>query len=596
MRKYLNWKFIIPIALVLGVVGYFGSELLYDSSEKPKEKPTLNQLQEAIKSPDLKLVKLYLVSEYESRMTLIKKSGQEDTFYLPSTIAEKHIEKLVEKDIPVRISQGLTAGKVLSALLSLAIIGFVLFIVMLAIFSHERKRKLKPAKSRITFDAVAGVDEVRGELEQIVEFVKKGGKAGLGKIPKGALLVGPPGTGKTLLAKAVAGEAGVPFFFASGSEFDEKYVGVGASRIRDLFEGAKKSRRAIIFIDEIDALGRKRSNGDNQTLNQLLIEMDGFEGNHGIIVIAATNRVEDLDPALRRPGRFDRVIEVPLPDLRGRAEVLKVTVASRNIPLSKGVDLSIIARGTTGFSGAQLANLVNEAALAASANDRNEVTMVDFDQAREKLIMGLCRPQVVSEGEKGTASKHEAGHALVALRHHGVVDPIYKATIIPRGGSLGMVVMLPEEDELMVSFKKLQAMLEVMLAGRIAEKVLIGEDDITTGAADDLQKVTALANRMVTEWGFCAGGGVSCNLAYRQRTDVNGDLGRMHPVSVATLNSIDQQVQKLVDEAAKNVEKLFEVNKELLAQLANDLLEKETLTGKELRQKFLPKIKVAEAA
>src|SRR5262249_42125809 len=365
------------------------------------------------------------------------------------------------------------------------------------------------AHGRVTFEDVAGVDEAKQDLQEIVEFLRDPGKFQRlgGKIPRGVLLVGPPGTGKTLIARAVAGEANVPFFTISGSDFVEMLVGVGASRVRDMFEQAKKNAPCIIFIDEIDAVGRHRGAGlgggndeREQTLNQLLVEMDGFEANEGIILIAATNRPDVLDPALLRPGRFDRQVVVPNPDINGRERILRVHM--KNVPLAADVDVKIIARGTPGFSGADLSNLVNEAALMAARKNRRMVTMRDFEDAKDKVMMGSeRRSMVMTEDEKKLTAYHEGGHALVAL-NVPATDPVHKATIIPRGGALGMVMQLPERDTFSMSYEQMTSRLAILFGGRVAEEIIFGKDKITSGASSDITQATKLARAMVTKWGF----------------------------------------------------------------------------------------------
>jgi cell division protease FtsH len=376
-------------------------------------------------------------------------------------------------------------------------------------FGKSKAKLLTENKNRVTFDDVAGVDEAKEELQEVVDFLKDPAKFQRlgGKIPKGALLIGPPGTGKTLIARAVAGEAGVPFFTISGSDFVEMFVGVGASRVRDMFEQAKKNAPCIIFIDEIDAVGRHRGAGlgggndeREQTLNQLLVEMDGFEANEGIILIAATNRPDVLDPALLRPGRFDRQVVVPNPDVNGREKIIRVHM--KNVPLAADVDVKTLARGTPGFSGADLANLVNEAALTAARKNRRMVTMRDFEDAKDKVMMGAeRRSMAMSEDEKKLTAYHEGGHALVAL-NVPVADPVHKATIVPRGRALGMVMQLPEGDRYSMSYDMMTSRLAIMMAGRVAEELIFGKDKITSGASSDISAATSLARNMVTRWGF----------------------------------------------------------------------------------------------
>ncbi|HEY8191081.1 MAG TPA: ATP-dependent zinc metalloprotease FtsH, partial [Alphaproteobacteria bacterium] len=448
-------------------------------------------------------------------------SGQEFTTLIPGN--ENVVERIkgsgvritAEREDPDRIS---AMGVFLSWFPMLLLIGVWIFFMRQMQgkggggamgFGKSRARMLTEQHGKVLFDDVAGIEEAKSELQEVVEFLKdpqKFQRLG-GKIPKGALLVGPPGTGKTLVARAVAGEAGVPFFTISGSDFVEMFVGVGASRVRDMFEQAKKNAPCIIFIDEIDAVGRHRGAGlgggndeREQTLNQLLVEMDGFEANEGIIIIAATNRPDVLDPALLRPGRFDRQVVIPLPDVKGREKILNVHV--KKVPLAKNVDLSILARGTPGFSGADLANLVNEAALLAARRGKRVVAMEEFEDAKDKVMMGAERKSMaMSEEEKRLTAYHEAGHAIVAL-HEPESDPIHKATIIPRGRALGLVMRLPERDRISMSRAKLKADLAVAMGGRVAEELIFGYDKVTTGASSDIRMATDIARRMVTEWGM----------------------------------------------------------------------------------------------
>jgi cell division protease FtsH len=454
-------------------------------------------------------------------------------------------------------------------------------------FGKSKARLLTENKNRVTFEDVAGVDEAKEELEEIVEFLKDPGKfQALGaRIPKGVLLYGPPGTGKTLLARAVAGEAGVPFFSISGSDFVEMFVGVGASRVRDMFEQAKKNAPCIIFIDEIDAVGRHRGAGHGggndereQTLNQLLVEMDGFESNEGIILIAATNRPDVLDPALLRPGRFDRQVVVPNPDIGGREKILRVHM--RNVPLSANVDVRTIARGTPGFSGADLANLVNEAALLAARKGRRMVTQQDFEDAKDKVLMGSeRRSMVMSDDEKRNTAYHEGGHALVALAVPHA-DPVHKATIIPRGRALGMVMQLPEADRYSQHFTQMTSRLAIMMAGRVAEELILGKDQITSGASSDINAATNLARNMVTKWGFSdklgtvAYGGGDNLFGYQQ--------GGGEAISEATAQVIDDEVRRLVKAGEDDARRILTERMDDLHRLAKALLEYETLTGDEI--------------
>ncbi len=451
-------------------------------------------------------------------------------------------------------------------------------------FGKSKARLLTEHKNRVTFQDVAGVDEAKEELQEVVDFLKdptKFQKLG-GKIPKGALLVGPPGTGKTLLARAVAGEAGVPFFSISGSDFVEMFVGVGASRVRDMFDQAKKNAPCIIFIDEIDAVGRHRGAGHGggndereQTLNQLLVEMDGFEANEGIIMIAATNRPDVLDSALLRPGRFDRQVTVPNPDLIGREAILRVHM--KPVPLAVDVNVKVIARGTPGFSGADLANLVNEAALMAARKDRKLVTMRDFEDAKDKVLMGAERKSMaMSEDEKKLTAYHEGGHAIVALKAPQA-DPVHKATIIPRGRALGMVMQLPEGDRYSQNLVQMKSRLAILMAGRVAEEIIFGKDNVTSGASSDIQGATRLAKAMVTRWGFSDDLGF---VNYKEGEDEYGALGR--DTSQATAEKIDSEVKRLINEGYEDAKRILTENNDGLHRLAKVLLELETLSGDEI--------------
>jgi cell division protease FtsH len=454
-------------------------------------------------------------------------------------------------------------------------------------FGKSRAKLLTEKHGRVTFDDVAGIDEAKDELEEIVEFLRNPQKFSRlgGKIPKGALLVGPPGTGKTLLARAIAGEAGVPFFTISGSDFVEMFVGVGASRVRDMFEQAKKNAPCIVFIDEIDAVGRARGVGigggndeREQTLNQLLVEMDGFDANEGVIIVAATNRPDVLDPALLRPGRFDRQIQVPNPDIRGREKILGVH--ARKTPLGPDVDLRIIARGCPGFSGADLANLVNEAALMAARIGRRFVTMDDFEKAKDKVMMGAeRRSMVMTEDEKKLTAYHEAGHAIVGLNvpHH---DPIHKATIIPRGRALGMVMSLPERDQLSVSYTKYKSKIAMAMGGKVAEELIFGAENVTSGATSDIQQVSRIARAMVTQFGFSEALG---NVDYaNERESYLGATSGGTSHSGTTQKLIDDEVKKIVDEGYSRAKQILTDQIEDLHRLAKGLLEYETLTGEQI--------------
>ncbi|MGP6087336.1 ATP-dependent zinc metalloprotease FtsH [Antarctobacter jejuensis] len=455
-------------------------------------------------------------------------------------------------------------------------------------FGKSKAKLLTEKHGRVTFDDVAGIDEAKEELEEIVEFLRNPQKFSRlgGKIPKGALLVGPPGTGKTLLARAIAGEAGVPFFTISGSDFVEMFVGVGASRVRDMFEQAKKNAPCIVFIDEIDAVGRARGQGygggndeREQTLNQLLVEMDGFEANEGVIIVAATNRRDVLDPALLRPGRFDRQVTVPNPDIKGREKIL--AVHARKTPLGPDVDLRIIARGTPGFSGADLANLVNEAALMAARVGRRFVTMEDFENAKDKVMMGAeRRSMVLTDEQKEKTAYHEAGHAVVGLALPQC-DPVYKATIIPRGGALGMVVSLPEIDRLNWHKSECEEKMAMTMAGKAAEIIKYGEENVSNGPAGDIQQASALARAMVLRWGMSDKIG---NIDYAEAHE--GYQGNTAGLSVSahTKEMIEEEVRRFIQDAYERAYQILTDRKDEWERLAQGLLEYETLTGDEIKR------------
>lgn len=458
-------------------------------------------------------------------------------------------------------------------------------------FGRSKARLLTQDQVRVTFDDVAGVEEAKEEVKELVEFLRDPAKFQRlgGKMPCGVLLVGPPGTGKTLLAKAVAGEAKVPFFTISGSDFVEMFVGVGASRVRDMFDQAKKQAPCIIFIDEIDAVGRHRGAGlggghdeREQTLNQLLVEMDGFEGKEGVIVMAATNRPDVLDPALLRPGRFDRQVVVPLPDIKGREAILKVHM--EKLPLAKDVRASVIARGTPGFSGADLANIVNEAALFAARANKKEVTMIEFEQAKDKVMMGAERKSMVmSDEEKRLTAYHEAGHAIVGLvmKEH---DPVYKVTIIPRGRALGVTMFLPEQDRYSMSKLRLESQLAALFGGRIAEELIFGPERVTTGASNDIEKATDIARNMVTKWGLSEKLGP---LTYREEEGevfLGRTVTQRKDISDATNKEIDSEVRRIIDAAYTLAKQTLQEHIEELHLMANALIKYETIGEAQIKE------------
>ncbi len=522
----------------------------------------------------------------------ITKEGKPFETYLPPGYNDI-IKKMAEKGVEIQVKPEEGSPWYITVLVSWLPMIFLilLWLSMMRQMSAGSNKALSFAKSRakvfidnkpkVTFKDVAGIDEVKEEVSEIVDFLKNPKKYQQlgGRIPKGVLLAGPPGTGKTLLAKAIAGEANVPFLSVSGSEFVEMFVGVGASRVRDLFEQAKKHAPCIVFIDEIDAVGRKRGAGISgghdereQTLNQLLVEMDGFESSDGIIVIAATNRPDILDPALLRPGRFDRQIHVPLPDVKGRLEILKIH--TRNKPLAEDVDLEVIARSTPGFSGADLANIVNEAALIAARKNHGKITMEDFEEAKDKVTMGIERKSMVlSEQERLTTAYHEAGHALVAKLLPNA-DKVHKVTIIPRGRALGITQQLPEEDRYTYTKEYLLDRLAVLFGGRVAEELALGT--ISTGAGNDIERATEIARRMVAEWGMSEKIGP---IAVKIREQFGEPV---ELVSEEMRKLIDKEVKRIINETYSRTKELLSQNMDKLENLARALLEKETLTGEEI--------------
>ncbi|MEO0411948.1 MAG: ATP-dependent zinc metalloprotease FtsH [Pseudomonadota bacterium] len=529
--------------------------------------------------------------------------GKVITTYAPDNA--NYVERLEQSGVRLEVereSNGLLASILINALPILIIVGIWIFFMRQMQgggrggamgFGKSRAKMLTEKTGRKTFGDVAGIDEAKEELEEIVEFLRdpeKFQRLG-GKIPKGCLLVGPPGTGKTLLARAIAGEANVPFFTISGSDFVEMFVGVGASRVRDMFEQAKKHAPCIVFIDEIDAVGRHRGAGlgggndeREQTLNQLLVEMDGFEANEGIILIAATNRPDVLDPALLRPGRFDRQVVVPNPDIVGREKILQVHL--RTIPESRragDIDARTIARGTPGFSGADLANLVNEAALLAARKGKRMVTMQDLEEAKDKVMMGTeRRSMVMSEEEKTLTAYHEGGHALVAL-HCPASDPVHKATIIPRGRALGMVMRLPERDQYSITREKLHDNLAIAMGGRVAEEIIFGHDKVTSGASSDISYATRTARAMVTQYGLSDELGPLEYGENQEEVFLGHSVTKSQNISEDTANKIDAEVRTFVDSAYQRATQILQDNIDDLHAIANALLEYETLSGDEIK-------------
>lgn len=528
------------------------------------------------------------------------KDGTRFTSYAP--FDPSLVTKLTEKGVVVKAipyeEEVAYAHYFLNWLPIILLIGFLLFSLRQMQsggnramgFGKSRARLLSEKSGKITFDDVAGIDEAKHELEEVVDFLKdpqKFQRLG-GRIPRGVLLVGPPGTGKTLLARAIAGEANVPFFSISGSDFVEMFVGVGASRVRDMFDQAKKNSPCIVFIDEIDAVGRHRGAGlgggndeREQTLNQLLVEMDGFEENEDVIIVAATNRPDVLDPALLRPGRFDRQVVVPNPDVNGREKILQVHM--RKVPLSNDVNVRVIARGTPGFSGADLMNLVNEAALLAARRGKLVVGMAEFEQAKDKVMMGAERRSLaMTDDEKKLTAYHEGGHALVAY-YTPDSDPIHKATIIPRGRALGMVMRLPEGDRISMSKAKLLADLKVAMGGRLAEELIFGDDKVTTGASSDIKMASDIARRMVTEWGLSEKLGFQSYGENQQEVFLGQSLTQRKQISEKTAETIDAEVGSILSKCYDETKKLLQEKLDNLHLIAKTLLEFETLSGEEIR-------------
>jgi len=570
-----------------------------NSSQSREQTPSYSEFMAKVESGDVKEVTLYLSpNSYEIQGEYVNPANQKFRITVPKENAPEITKALREKAVMLSIREVRSGDWVLillNALPLLLLAGFVFFLMRqmqaggnkALSFGKSRARLLSAQQKKATFKDVAGSDEAKEELQEIIEFLKdpqKFQKLG-GRIPKGVLLVGPPGTGKTLLARAIAGEANVPFFSISGSDFVEMFVGVGASRVRDLFEQGKKNAPCIIFIDEIDAVGRHRGAGlggghdeREQTLNALLVEMDGFESNEGVILIAATNRPDVLDPALLRPGRFDRRVVVARPDVKGREEILRVH--TRKVPLSDDVELSIIARGTPGFSGADLANLVNEAALWAARQNRKFVAMADFEMAKDKVLMGVERKSMIlSDEEKKNTAYHEAGHALVAAMTPGA-DPVHKVTIIPRGMALGLTMQLPEADKHTYTKEYLEGTLAVLMGGRTAEEIFLGH--ITTGAGNDIERATDIARNMVCEWGMSQLG----PLAFGKKEEaifLGREIAQHRDFSEDTALQIDKEVKRIVSEAYEKAHNILETNRDTLDRIALALLEREVLDANEVK-------------
>jgi cell division protease FtsH len=592
LKTIMFWLFIIMLGVLLWT-------LVSKSGQSTREKePSYSEFMAEVDRGNVKEVELYLSpNSYEVegekrepaekfRVTIFKESAPD----LVKTLRDKNVLINVKE-----VNRADWVSVLFSALPVLLLVAFWIFMMRqmqaggnkALSFGKSRARLLTAQQKKATFKDVAGTDEAKEELQEIIEFLKdpqKFQKLG-GRIPKGVLLVGPPGTGKTLLARAIAGEANVPFFSISGSDFVEMFVGVGASRVRDLFEQGKKNAPCIIFIDEIDAVGRHRGAGlggghdeREQTLNALLVEMDGFESNEGVILIAATNRPDVLDPALLRPGRFDRRVVVPRPDIKGREEILRVH--TRKVPLADDVELSVIARGTPGFSGADLANLVNEAALWAARQSRKLVFMADFEMSKDKVLMGVERKSMIlSEEEKRNTAYHEAGHALVAAMTPGT-DPLHKVTIIPRGMALGLTMQLPIDDKHTYTKTYLEGTLIVLMGGRSAEEIFLGH--ITTGAGNDIERATEIARKMVCDWGMSALG----PLAFGKKEEaifLGREIAQHRDYSEDTAIHIDQEVRRIVTAGYEGARNILENNRDTLERIAAALLEREVLDAMELK-------------
>jgi len=588
-KNILMW---VVIALVLVAV--------FSKFNVPTERSTGLSYSEFVKRVENKGVKEVVISG--QTITGLSSSGEKFQTYAPYN-DPKLVDELIVNDVKINVKEPEGRSVLIDILVNtipfLLIIGLWIYIMRQMqggggkggpmSFGKSKARMMTEDQVKVTFNDVAGCEEAKEEVFEIVEFLRDPGKFQKlgGKIPRGVLLAGQPGTGKTLLAKAIAGEAKVPFFSISGSDFVEMFVGVGASRVRDMFEQAKKHAPCIIFIDEIDAVGRQRGAGlgggndeREQTLNQLLVEMDGFEGTEGVIVIAATNRPDVLDPALLRPGRFDRQVVVPLPDVRGREQILKVHM--RKVPLGDGVKPAILARGTPGFSGADLANLVNEAALFAARSDKRTVSMDEFEKAKDKIMMGAERKSMaMNEKEKENTAYHEAGHAIVGLTvpDH---DPVYKVSIIPRGRALGITMFLPEEDKYSASKQNLESQISTLFGGRIAEEMILGKDGVTTGASNDIERATNIARNMVTKWGL------SDRLGPLSYSEEEGEvfLGRSvtqtKHVSDDTAHEIDDEIRTIIDTNYQRAETILKEKKDILHAMAKALIKYETIDQNQL--------------
>ncbi len=595
MKKSTGFARSFFIWTVLVVLVFAVSQLTYAPTNNPNapQKITYSEFVEKTEAGEV-----FSVTMQGQNVSGIYKDTKKFATYLPNdadmvALLQKNKVNITAEPLPAEGESWLNA-----IVTWLPIVFFLFFWIMMmrqmaasngkALSFGKSKARLLTGKDAVTFKDVAGIDEAKQELQEIVDFLKSPQKFQRlgGKIPKGVLLVGPPGTGKTLLAKAIAGEAGVPFYSISGSDFVEMFVGVGASRVRDMFEQAKKTCPCIVFMDEIDAVGRHRGAGlgggndeREQTLNQLLVEMDGFETNSGIILIAATNRPDVLDPALLRPGRFDRQVVVNNPDVKGREEILNVHI--KKVPLAPNVKLDILARGTPGFSGADLANLVNEAALLAARRNKTMVTMGDFEDAKDKVMMGTERRSLMmDEKEKRMTAYHEAGHAIVSL-HLPESDPLHKVTIIPRGRALGVTMQLPEKDKYSQSKTYLLSRLSILFAGRVAEEMILGKEKVSTGASNDIQVATTIARRMVTEWGMSPLGPIAFE---EPESDVflGYSIAKRKNMADTTALQVDKAISSMIRAAYQRTQNILRQNKKELDTLANGLIEYETLSGDEV--------------
>jgi cell division protease FtsH len=593
VKTILFWMSIVLLGVMLWKL------VSANGGQAREDQPSYSEFMAKVEAGDVKEVTMYLGQvSYELQGEYNHPPNRKFQVTIAKEDAATVTKELRDKTVQIKVKEHGNADWVLlllNGLPLLLLVGFCLFLMRqmqaggnkALSFGKSRARLLSAQQKKATFKDVAGTDEAKEELQEIIEFLKdpqKFQKLG-GRIPKGVLLVGPPGTGKTLLARAIAGEANVPFFSISGSDFVEMFVGVGASRVRDLFEQGKKNAPCIIFIDEIDAVGRHRGAGlggghdeREQTLNALLVEMDGFESNEGVILIAATNRPDVLDPALLRPGRFDRRVVVARPDVKGREEILRVH--TRKVPIGDDVDLSIIARGTPGFSGADLANLVNEAALWAARQNRKFVTMADFEMSKDKVLMGVERKSMIlSDEEKKNTAYHEAGHALVAAMTPGA-DPVHKVTIIPRGMALGLTMQLPEADKHTYTREYLEAMLAVLMGGRSAEEIFLGH--ITTGAGNDIERATDIARNMVCEWGMSELG----PLAFGKKDEaifLGREIAQHRDYSEDTAIQIDKEVRRIVNAAYEKARGVLSDNRDVLERVAQALLEREVIDAAEVK-------------